>query len=275
MTQKIWSIGIKLFHNVTDNVLLSERLKTSSSDAERVLTTIGKIFSRHLNEQFSQKLTPHTLLHAEKFTSVQDLAIELEFNHENQQRSLALDESSNTLADFFEAVLQEAAEVIDKIFQINPNYPEQVLVSAKPSKTGIKTKSAVCAELVNKLRRTSIKTEPLTFVFPNGKTLEMHLKRIQNHSLLTSEKTLSLTGRIVDFSDTDQVFKLQENGLRLKHKILIPSLSIETRDSLLDRFKAHDLITVRVTPRNKLISGMEELNDYEFIDFSLAQHKVA
>lgn len=275
MTQKIWSLGIKLFHNVADSVLLSERLKTSSSDAERVLTTIGKIFSRHLDDQFSQKLTPHTLLHADKFTSVQDLAIELEFSHDNKQQSLAFDVDNNTVANFFEAALLEAAEVIDNIFQINPHYPEQVVVSAKPSKNGLQTKSLLCAELVNKLRRTSIKTEPLTFVFPSGKTLEMHLKRIQNHSFITSEKTLNLTGRIVDFSDIDQVFKLQENGLRLVHKILLPSLSIETRDNLLDCFKAHDLITIKVTPRHKLVSGAEEPNDYEFIDFSVAQQKIA
>lgn len=275
MKQEKWSLGIKLFNEITDSILLSQRLKNSSSDAERVLSIIGKIFRRHLKNELNQKLTPITLVHTNKISSLDDLVVELEFTQDTQQQSLAFENNYQSLSNFFEAVLVESANVIDDIHRMNPDYPEQVTVSAKASQSGIQTKSVLCAELVNKLRRSNIKMEPLTFVLPSGKTLDMHLKRIQNHSLQTSEKTLTLTGRIVDFSDLDQVLKLQENGMRLIHKILIPSLTMETRDDLLDCFKAHDLVTVTVTPRNKLISGSEEPNDYEFIDFSLPQQKIA
>lgn len=275
MTQKTWSLGIKLFNDITESILLSQSLKNSSSDAERVLSIIGKIFSRHLNNELNQKLSPVTVVHTNKISSLDDLTVELEFIQDTEQRSLAFEGRNETLSDFFEAVLVEAAKVVEDIHRMNPDYPEQVTVSAKPLQNGIQTKSVLCAELVNKLRRTNIKMEPVTFVLPSGKTLDMHLKRIQNHSLQTSEKTITLTGRIVDFSDLDQVLKLQENGMRLIHKILIPSLRMETRDVLLDCFKAHDLVTVTVTPRNKLISGTEEPSDYEFINYSLSQQKIA
>ncbi|MCB2425537.1 hypothetical protein [Methylophaga pinxianii] len=274
MSQQTWSLGIKLFGEITNSVLLSERLKNCSSDSERLLSAIGKTFSRHLNEQFSHKLIPNTLIHTEKYKTLDDLVLELEFVQNNQQQSFAFDESNESISDFFEGVLVEAAKVIDEIHQKNSDFPELVTVSSKPSQNGIQTKSVLCAELVNKLRRTNIKMEPVTFVLPSGKTLDMHLKGIQNHRLQTSEKQLTLTGRMVDFSDIEKLFKLQENGMRLVHKITTSSLSIEARNNLLDAFKAFNLITVTVRPRIKLIGGSEEPNDYEFIDFSIAQQKI-
>lgn len=275
MSQQTWSLGIKLFGEITNSVLLSERLKNCSSDSERLLSAIGKTFSRHLNEQFNHKLIPNTLIHTEKYKTLSDLVLELEFAQNNQQQSFAFDDSNENISDFFEGVLVEAAKVIDEIHQKNSDFPELVTVSSKPSQNGIQTKSVLCAELVNKLRRTNIKMESVTFVLPSGKTLDMLLKRIQNHRLQTSEKQLTLTGCMVDFSDSEKLFKLQENGMRLVHKITTSSLSIEMRNNLLDAFKAFNLITVTVRPRNKLIGGSEEPNDYEFINFSIAQQKIA
>lgn len=275
MSQQTWSLGIKLFGEITNSILLSERLKNSSSDSERLLSAIGKIFSRHLNEQFNHKLIPNTLIHTEKYTTLGDLVLELEFAHNNQQQSFAFDESNESISDFFEGVLVEAAKVIDEIHQKNPDFPELVTVSSKPSQNGIQTKSVLCAELVNKLRRTNIKMEPVTFVLPSGKILDMHLKRIQNHRLQTSEKQLTLTGRIVEFSEIEKLFKLHEDGKGLIHRITTSSLSTEDRNNLLDAFKNYNLVTVTVRPRNKLISGTEEPNDYEFVDFLIAQQKIA
>ena len=139
MSQQTWSLGIKLFGEITNSVLFSDRLKNCSSDSERLLSAIGKTFSRHLNEQFNHKLIPNTLIHTEKYKTLSDLVLELEFAQNNKQQSFAFDDSNENISDFFEGVLVEAAKVIDEIHQKNPDFPELVTVSSKPSQNGIQT----------------------------------------------------------------------------------------------------------------------------------------
>lgn len=275
MAQKRWSISIKLFNNISGSVLIGEHFNNTFTDSQRVLSVIGKVFSKYLKDEFSQKIISNTQLQNKNYSSLDELRLELAFTQDNQQKALRFDDEDNNFINNIEAVLEEASKIVDEIYQINPDYPEHITVSSKASQNGIQTKSILCAELVNRLRRTNIKIDTLTFEFPSQKKIDMHLKRVQNHSTKPGEKKLALTGTIVEFSDLDHVIKLRENGTpRQTYKILFESLPIEDRNNLLDYYKSRDLVTFNVMPSIKLISGIEEVNDYMFIDYLVAQQKI-